>query len=301
MRSYIITMFLTVGITHIVWSQAPDREPFGIEYTMVPDIGDVSMQQYNAQAAIGKRLGKGMIGFGVNYTHSNFTFNNATTNFDTSSYETFHTIRGNLFYRRALGNSWSGNLVVSPVLSSNFESGISSEDFFINAIASVSKRWRKDESLATLTMGLGYGTMLGKPRFIPVISYRKKINDQWSYGLGAPKTNVQYQLNPKNEFVAFAGFNGLFANNSSSVTFSNTESLTDTKIQYNSLNLGLEHHFKIQPNWTTLIRLGYSPWNQLRILDNDFNEVYEFETNGSLFISMGLRFNLKTKSNENKK
>ncbi|OED40303.1 hypothetical protein AB832_03650 [Flavobacteriaceae bacterium (ex Bugula neritina AB1)] len=301
MKFYICTTFLILSTVHTsLWSQI-SKELIGFEYSVTPDIGEISIEKYQISTNLGKKTSKGMIGFGISYTFHNYNYNNANINLDPWTYKTIHSIKSTISYRHYFNKSWMGNLVFSPVLSSNFESEISHEDIFLNAYFTISKRWKKKNEYSIFTMGIGYGTLLGKQQFIPIINYENVINKQWSYKLGFPKTRLQYLVNNRNKLSATLEFDGLFANNSSTVAFPETKYLTDTKIQYNNLNLGIYNEYKIQPNWVTTFHLGYTLWNQLKILDQDFNEIHNFETNGSVFINMGLKFNLKNKNNEHKK
>lgn len=291
-------IFGTVGV---MWGQSPSMEIAGFEYSIIPSVGETSIEKYTARLNFGKKFTKGMLGFGVSYDNYNFLYNNASIGIDAEPYKDMHSVKARLFYKHFINDSWSANIMFSPGLSSNFEGSLSSEDLQINSAATVSKSWKNDNKSSLLTFGVGYGTAFGEPRIIPVVSFRKTINAKWSYGLGVPRTHVNYQLNSRHKFSAAASFSGFFGNASSTVDFMDIGSLNDTKLQYNALNTSIEHNFKIMPNWTTVIRLGYSPWNELKVLDNENNKIYDFEADSSISITMGLKFNLNKMRNENKK
>ncbi|WP_282079322.1 DUF6268 family outer membrane beta-barrel protein [Aquimarina algiphila] len=286
---YIVLVF---GVGNVLWAQNPDMEVAGFEYTVIPGLGEVGIEKYTANLNFGKKFNKSVLGFGASYDSYNFMFNNAAIDFDTQSYETIHTIKTRLFYRYSINNSWFATVLFSPSLSSNLEGSLSSEDLIMSSAATVSKSWDNETKSSVLTFGISFGTAFGKPQFIPVISYQKMINTQWSYNLGIPRTKLNYSFDLRHKVSISASFKGLFGNISSTMNFKDLGNLTDTKLQYNALDTSVEYNYRIQPNWTTVIRIGYSPWNQLKILDKENKEIYDFEIDNTVFISMGLKFNL---------
>ena len=292
------------GITNtiIIWGQNPQGEIGGFEYSVIPDIGDTQVEKYATSINFGTKLGKGVAGFGISYTFYDFLYKkDSFIDFNLAPYQNIHNIRFRMFYRYMINESWSGNIMFSPVISSNLEGNLSNDDLIISSILSVSKRWGNDDTFSVLTFGLGFGTPFGEPQFFPAISFRKKINANWSYVLGIPETRVNYTYRERHTFSGKATFNGLFGNASSSVLLPDGSIQTNTKLQYNSLNTGFQYNYRIQPNWTTTISLGYAPWNQLKILDNNNDELYDIASDSSFYISMGLKFNLNKTMNENKK
>ncbi|RKN37259.1 DUF6268 family outer membrane beta-barrel protein [Aquimarina sp. AD1] len=302
MKCHFTLIIMLSGITNALWGQDPQGEIGGFEYSVIPDIGDTQIEKYAANLNFGTKLGKGMVGLGISYTLYDFLYKkDSFIDFNLASYERIHNIRFRMFYRYMINESWSGNIMFSPVISSNLEGSLSNNDLIINSILSVSKKWGNDKTFSIVTFGLGFGTPFGEPQFFPAISFRKKINSNWSYILGIPETSINYTYRERHTFSGKASFSGLFGNASSSVTLADSSLQTNTKLQYNSLNTGIQYNYRIQPNWTTTISLGYAPWNQLKIRDNDNNELYDIESNSSFYISMGLKFNLNKTKNENKK
>ncbi len=288
--NYIILVF---GTIQIMWSQNPNTEIAGFEYTTIPNVGDTGIEKYTLNLNLGKRFKKrGTVGVGVSYTYYDFMFNNASLDFDALSYENIHTIKSRFFFKYFINTTWSANVMFAPMLSSNFEGSLSHEDVIISSAVTLSKSWSNEKASSLFTFGIGFGTALGAPQLIPIVSFKKKVNETWSYSLGVPRTEINYHFDSRHTLSTTASFNGLFGNISSTVDFQDLGSFVDTKLQYNSLDTSLDYRYRIQPNWTTIIKIGYSPWNQLKILDNENNEIYDFEPNSSLFIAMGLKFNL---------
>ncbi len=293
MQRHFNFIILMLGTIHTICGQNPNMEIGGFEYSIIPDLGDTSVEKYTLNLNLGKRFKKrGTFGVGVSYNYYDFMFNNASLDFDAHSYENIHTIRARFFFKYFINTTWSANVMFAPIVSSNFEGGLSHEDVIISSAVTLSKSWSNEKTSSLFTFGIGYGIALGEPQLIPIVSFRKKVNETWSYFLGIPRTKLNYHFDQRHTLSTEASLNGLFSNISSSINFQELGSFTDTKLQYNSLDTSLNYVYQIQPNWTTVVKIGYSPWNQLKILDNENNEIYDFEPDSSLFISIGLKFNL---------
>ncbi|MGB5817948.1 MAG: DUF6268 family outer membrane beta-barrel protein [Saonia sp.] len=295
---YLLSMLSLIYVP--TWCQMPDPGELGrFEYSMVPSLGDTDLRQYGMHLTGGKKLKSGMVGLGLSYTKHEFSFFNTFQTFDESLYENIHTVRASFFYRRILNDSWSMNIGATPTLSGNFKNNVSSDDLVFNVRAMVSKKWKSETGFSVLSFGIGYGTFFGEPQILPAFSFRKIVNRTWSYFLGIPTTGVNYNFNERHSIRARGAFSGLYANNSATTPFEGIGNLTNTKIRYNGADLGLEHHYRIQPNFTTVIRMGYLLGNRLEILDEANDLLYDFEPNGSAYVSIGLKFNINKTMNEN--
>ncbi|WP_299433508.1 DUF6268 family outer membrane beta-barrel protein [uncultured Aquimarina sp.] len=301
MKHHFIFIIFFSGITNTLWSQRPKGEIGGFEYSIIPSVGDTQIEKYAVNLNFGTKLGKNLLGFGFSYTYYDFLYKkDSFIDFDLAPYETIHNIQFRFFYKYSIGDSWSGIFMFSPSISSNLQGSLSGNDLIINSIASISKKWGDNDTFSLFTFGIGFGTPFGEPQLFPAISFRKKVNSQWNYVLGLPETSLNYNYGERHTFSGKATFNGLFGNASSSTILPDNSLQTDTKLQFNSLNTGFQYNYRIQPNWTTVISLGYTPWNQLRVLDNHNNELYDLGSNSSFYISMGLKFNINKMMNENK-
>ncbi len=288
--NYIILVF---GTVNIMCGQNPNMEIGGFEYSLNPNVGETNIERYMTNINFKKKFSKrSIIGGGISYDYYDFIFNNASLDFNTQPYENIHNIKAKVFFKYAIDSTWFVNLIIAPSLASNLEGSLGNEDFILNSMATLSKKWQNETQLSSLTFGIGFGTFFGKPRLIPVVAFRKRIRTTWSYVLGFPQSKISYHMDLRHTVSARANFRGVFGNVSSTVNFPNEGTFENTKLQYNSLDTSLDYTYRIQPNWTTIIRVGYSPWNQLLILDDANNEVYDLKADSSIFISMGLKFNL---------
>ncbi len=261
----------------------------GVEYGVFPELGNTEVNYFGANFNFGKPIGKGVLGLGLRYQNFDFSFDEATNQLDFSSYENAHAIRFNLFYRLRLKNSWSVLASLGPSLMSNFEGGINSEDFVANAILLLSKRWGDQKRNSSLSFGVFYGTQFGEPTIFPALSFRQQLNEKWSYSIGLPVTGISYQINERSRISFRAQPQGIFANNSSEVMVNN-DLLTNTKLQFNGFGLGLVYRHRLAKFLVVEANGGFLPVSNLKILDTDNEEIYDFDPGSGAYFNLGLRF-----------
>lgn len=284
------------------WGQGPaPGEIAKLEYRLVPSLGNTELRTSAFNLGGGVKVKSGFLGMRFGYTHHNFSFFDLPGNFGSQEYEEIHVLRAQFAYRHKMGKGWWANASVAPGLSSNFGEGISDEDFQVNGLVGLSKRWKGKKGPGTFSFGLAFGTAFGKPQFFPTLSLEQKLGEAWGYVLGIPVSGLTYRPNERHSLKVRATFFGIYANISSTVPFNDLGNLKHTKLQANGLDLGVEHNFRIQPNFTTVIRVGYWSANNFRILDVENTELFNFKTTGAAYISMGLRFNLNKRMYGNKK
>ncbi|MEM7486056.1 MAG: DUF6268 family outer membrane beta-barrel protein, partial [Bacteroidota bacterium] len=136
-------------------------------------------------------------------------------------------------------------------------------------------------------------TYLGQPQFLPIINYNLLIEDKWNISLGFPETRLERKINERNIISTNASASGSYSNVSSSILFNGIDSLTNTKLVFNDFDFGLEYLYRIQPNFTASMKSGYSLVENFSIQDKEDEIRYNFEPNGSIYFSMGLKYNLK--------
>ncbi|MEM9678728.1 MAG: DUF6268 family outer membrane beta-barrel protein [Bacteroidota bacterium] len=305
MKRYLI--LITIGVMLRVEGQQIGNPLDGIEigrleYGYISGIGDVQIERKGIGFNFGKPLKKGQSGIGVGYNNFHLTFKDASEFNNFSSFDHIHNIRLSLFYRRPLKNNWSFSLGISPLISSTLNDNISGEDIVYTSFTSVSKRWLKDGNISVLNLGIGFGTLFGRPSVFPVISYFKQVSEAFSYALGLPQTGAFFTLNDKNRIDITARPEGLFGNNATELAFDDGNATRiNTKLQYNALRLNVTYNLKFGANWTTFFTAGYIPFSTLKVVDDDNNDLYDFNADDSAFFNVGIRFNINRKSNESEK
>ncbi|WP_344925472.1 DUF6268 family outer membrane beta-barrel protein [Aquimarina addita] len=282
-------IFSTVNIG---LGQDVGQELFGFDYSTIQGIGDTSIEKYSIDTYLDTDYKKTNIGFGFIYDNYNFLFTNAPFYTGSELYTDLHTIGAKLSYTYLVNDTWSANLFVLPMISSDLEQKITNEDIVINAKATVTKKWGSGMNSSSLLLGIGYDTTFGVPQLIPLISYQKRINLQWEYILGFPETYINFHHNTRHIISAATAITGLYGNLSSPFYDEDIRMISNTKLTYKTAATSLEYKYRIQPHWTTVVKAGYSFYNELAILDKDHTTIYDFNTDSSFFITMGLKFNL---------
>ena len=298
--SLVLFMIAANGLSAQMLMMGGDEfEIGGVNYSNVPNLGDTEVTNFGADGGLARPFGKGFLGIRINYQNFDFSFNESTNIIDFSTYENMNLVQANVFYRRPLKNSWSMTISFGSSLISNLEGDISTEDFVINTIGLLSKKWGDRGRHSVLSFGALYGTQFGQPTLLPVVSFRQKLNEQWSYSIGLPITGINYKINKKNRLSFTLQPQGIYGNNSGEVLFE-SGTLTNSKLQYNALRTGISYRYKILPFLSALVEGGYLPLVNLRILDKDNNEIYDFNPDSSAYFNVGLRFGIDMKKSNSK-
>lgn len=303
--------FLVLATSHAQMpgmGNAREIEIAGLEYGFLPDLGRTKVRNFKAHLNLGKPIGRSIIGFGLSYQNVDFAFDESTNVINLDTYENMHAIRANLSFVRPLGNSWTMIASVGPSLMSNFGEGITSEDFVFNIIAGATKRWGDFDRNTMLMIGVLYGTQLGEPRLLPALSLRQKLNAHWSYSVGLPVTRLDYHINDRHRFSLMASPEGIFANNSKAVAVAGGRSLTNTKLQFNGLNTRIAYSYRFTKFLACTAEGGFIPLATLKILDDENEDIYDFEPDAGTYFKVGLKLvlnrkqrmeNIKESNNEN--
>ena len=276
-------------------------QPFGINYSRLPDLGGTEVQNYGLNLNLGKPLKKGVLGIGIGYQYFDFSFNESTNIVDLSTFENMHTVNARIFYRRPLKNNWGVLISGGTALASNFGNGISSEDFVFNAIVGFTKRWGNQMRNSNLLIGAFYGTQFGEPTVFPAISFNQKLNEHWSYSLGIPVTGITYKINEKHRIALLASPQGIFGNNSNEIAVDGNRTLTNTKLQFNGINTRLSYRYLFTRNLAFVGDLGFVPNPTLKILDNENEEIFDLHPASGAYFNVGIQFVLQRPKNNNPK
>ena len=220
-----------------------------------------------------------------------FYGNAALINF--GNFETTHFLQFKGTVSRWLGKNWKLQSEIAPSLASNLENGVSTKDWVLNQSAGLIKEWNGPNRKVALKFGVGRGTYFGKPQFIPIFKYGVSHDNKWSLNLGFPQSEYIRIINERNSITSFVTVNGTYTNLSGSLSIDNLGTFEHAKLVQNGIDFGLEYLFRIQPNFTTSLKSGYSMVNSLEIQDDNENILYDFDPNGSIYVSIGLKYNIK--------
>lgn len=279
----ILTLFFSFSVFQLMTQSnalsRKDRELASLEYTLLPDLGDLQTQKKGISFGYGKMFKSSYLKLGLGYTQYDLFFNESYYSNKLESFENLYNIRLDFIYMKPLKNNWSFGASVSPAVSSTLQGSITKEDFIHNSFVSLNKRWFTNNLNSKLTFGVGYGTVFGSPRYFPLISYSTQLSKKSSYSIGLPITGYFYKINERNSIDLTMSLEGSFANNPAPILNPQNQKINNSKIQFRGVKLGVGYHQKFDKNWVAHFGLGFMPNNSIEITDKDSNIIYDVNTN----------------------
>ncbi len=284
-----------LGITHFTMN-AQTTDLARVEYMNIPfSKSDNSIQRYRAliQAPIplDKELNK-IIVVGLEYRYLDIDIRDAVP-FDTGIVSSTQRMEASLGYVFKLESQpdWRFGVKGLARINSNLEGELVSDDF-IFGVAAYGIYDKTKESLTKpyrWIFGLEYTTTPGRNFPLPIVNYYREFAPNWTYTLGVPKTNVRRYLNEshKDAIQAFVTLDNFFANiqNNIDVNGQTAENISMTLVLG---GLGYEHYFTDH-----LLFYGYGAYtisNDFRLRDNERNDIYTINEDGSYYMRAGLKF-----------
>lgn len=236
------------------------------------------------------KLKKGVLTNSILFSRYYLDYNTDET-MNTETIESFKTLKYTLGYFTEINDTWGFKTNISPTISSNFESGITMDDVFLNGSLAFIRSSKK----GSLHLGLVYNTGFGTNKPIPIISYSRKVNNVFSYMLGMPITKIEYIINSTNKANFYLKPKGFYSNISDNLII-NTDEKAE-KVKYKSIQTGVNYSHSIDEFWKLSLDAGYQFSSKYELLNNN-ESVYEFKTKNSFFVGLNLKFDLlKDKKN----
>ncbi len=267
-------------------------ELVSFNYVLAP-IGndDIDFYKTELKLNIPIKLKKGILVNSVSFNDYQLGYSNV--DFNTESLDDFFGINYRLQYIYPLNKKWKLGARVGVSITSNLTASLTTEDLLFNGGIMAIKRGGTYEKPSLLTFGLGNTTITGKQKVLPMISYVKKMNEKFSFGIGFPMAFAKYELNEKNSLKASVWVNGFYANLSNPVVVNLTDSAY--KASFTATSLGLEYNYWMDEIWAVSFKAGYSLYSKYELLDDVNDTVYKFDLGPKPYFSMGLKLNLKNK------
>tara|TARA_R110002050_G_scaffold300364_1_gene469430 strand:+ start:40874 stop:41743 length:870 start_codon:yes stop_codon:yes gene_type:complete len=267
---------------------------FSFNYSLAPiggDAIDFYRTDFNLNIPVKLRKGKIVNSFGFDYYQLNYT---SDYSFETTNFSKFYNISYGLNYIYPVSNTMLISAKAEVSIASNLINTVSHDDLLLLGNLLISKRIGGETSTETLTIGVSYNTITGKPKILPTVSYTKRVTDKFSYSIGYPKTYANYKINPISSLKSLLSVDGVYSN-LNSLIYINT--ITEAhKASFTTTNLGLEYSYKMDDFWALSFKGGYSLSNKYTLLNNKDDEVFDFNTASKPFLSAGIKFNLKNKN-----
>ncbi len=234
---------------------------------------------------------------GIEYRNVNFIYRDQTS-FDTNDLERFSSFEGSLIYTFKLENDWRFAAQAGAIVASNFAGkGINDEDLLFTG----SLLFLKDKTEKTnlkpwrLILGVRYSTTAGRPFPLPFVNYYREFRPDWSFVLGVPKSNIKYRFMEKNVFQGFITLDGFFANIQNNQSF--TDIITSEEKIANNISMtivlaGLGYERYLTNHLVLYSYAGFTVVNDIRLRNNDQEDVLTINDQNSLYVRAGLKFKL---------
>ena len=293
MNKILLILFLII-ISAEGFSQF-NRELLSLNYSYAPmgnDDYDFSKIEMNISMPFKLKNGFLRNSINLNYYNMNFRYG---LDFNTKDLEKVYGINYDLMYTYHLSSTWSVALRGGISLTSNFTNRVNGEDIQFTGGVVTEKNGGTLDKPFKFIFGLGYATITGEPRIIPLVSYSKKVNDKFSYEIGFPRTYASYNINERSTLKSMLWMNGFYSNLSDPIDIRNVYNAE--KSSFSAISLGLDYSYRMDENWVIVLKGGYSFNSKYDLLDNDNNMVYSFDSSSRPYISTGIKFNLKRKFN----
>lgn len=212
--------------------------------------------------------------------------------FDTSLLETINIIDVNIGYTFKSSTKWRLGLKFNPRIASTLTEKLASDDFFLNGgIFAINDR-TKDETAKKpyrLVLGLTYNSTTGLPIPLPFISYYRRVNENWSFNAGVPKSNIKYFFNEKSMLQVFTGLDGYFAH------IQRPQEINGKQVDHISLSLavgGLGYEYCFTKHLVAYMYTGYTFRLNNALRDENRDEVFKLNNVNAFYLRTGLKFKI---------
>jgi len=290
-KCYTILAIVTICCIHSVKAQLTDLAR--LEYSFIPSRN--SEDQYTRLRAL--------VNYPIKIKNENYLiiggeYNRIILNledeypFDTKPLRKLHIIDLSLAYIFKSQSMWRFGFKINPRIASTLTKQLTFDDMFLNGGAYMIK----DRTDATdidrpyrLILGLTYNTTAGVPFPLPFISYYRRVNDNWSYNLGVPKSNLKYFFNEKSMLQAFATLDGYYAHLQDSTTV-NGENADHISLSVTVGGLGYEYCFT--KNLVAYSYIGYTFRLSNVLRNKDRDDIYKLNELNAFYFRTGLKFKI---------
>ena len=190
---------------------------------------------------------------------------------------------------KIFNEKWSFLGVVRPRLSSNFSTGITSDDFNIFGLAAMN--FQNSEN-SEFIFGVMYANTFGSSVPLPYLSYWKKFNDKWEMNIGFPRTGVTHTVSDRAMFHGFLELQGFSANLSKNFKHDKfKDNRTAERMNYKDSSVGLEYEYRFD-KWVLKSKAGYTLKREFTLEDGDEEIAHEFKVDKNVFIGISVGLNL---------
>lgn len=268
-----------------------------IEYTYFPQRNsDNSFRRFRARVNFPFKLAeRAYLIPGLEYRNAELQYDDGAP-FSTQDLERFQSFTMRLTYTFGLENDWRFAARGGLMVASNFAgSGILADDvIYTGGVFLIRDRSEEEVELPwRIIFGIRYSTKSGRPFPLPVVNYFKTVSEHWEYTLGVPESKLDYLFDKRNRLTAFVKLDGFYANIQNPVAFGKNgkeEYADDITMTVVLGGFGYEHYFT--DHLLIFGYAGYTIYNDIRLRNEDKDDIYTVNDDNSFYGRVGLEFKL---------
>ncbi|MGO4772139.1 DUF6268 family outer membrane beta-barrel protein [Flavobacterium sp. W22_SRS_FK3] len=242
---------------------------------------EINFNEANTGIFISKKIDdKNEITNTTEYTNLKIKYEAGTYNYF-ENLNQFNRIQNKFEISHTVSDATKFSLSVTPTI--NFQQNLGFSD--VSVLGSF-QFYQKLNSKLALNIGMERSTVFGSPKFIPILSFSGKINNQSSLLIGFPDSKIEYSNNERNKFSMSNSFNGSFYNLDESVAMYDTAA----KISSHQMTTSFEYQRNMDTNWFINFKGGYDFDKKYNLLDENNHKLYDFNTGNGYIFSIGIKY-----------
>ena len=285
-----IIFFLAVMNSCLLLAQQQDDITTETSYTLEGD-SDVDLINYKVHAKLFSKMRKdykALFSVKLIAERSDVSYN--VPILQENELDQFYNLGVELTYVRIINQKWNAVGVLRPQLSSNFASGITSDDFNPNIALIFNYSSKPTRRLSFGTTYLS-NSPIGIP-ILPYINYWQKFSDKAEMNLGLYESSYSYKIFKETTLTAFFGFEGFNYNISNNLIVGN---MIAESVNYVEVRSGIRVKQKLSKGIHFNLHTGYTLSRNFDFVDDSQDEVIGFDMKNNLSIAAGLIINFGTK------
>ena len=251
------------------------REILHFDYGMMPSVGNTSVADLSLGFTQRIFSGTNALSVYMDYLKRDYDFFISQTLRPSEEADRIHQFKLGVDYTLSLGRSYELKAAFVPTISSTWSSALLRDDFFWNYSVQLVKTWSSEKGSAAVRVGISRVPLFGEPKPIPTLSFLKEWNNQWFLELGFPSSSIRKQLNERHGIGMGFSFVGTYVNISNPITIDSIVGIDAVGLVQNGNEFSLNHTYRLQPNFTTTIKVGYQFVNEFELQDSSGNRVFD--------------------------
>lgn len=212
--------------------------------------------------------------------------------FNTSDLSALNIIDLNLGYTFKTSEDWRVGLKINPRIASTLNGTITMDDIFLNGGVFFIKDRTSAKDIKRpyrLIFGLTYNTTAGIPFPLPFVNYFRRVNKNWSFSAGIPKSNLKYYFNESSILQLFLGIDGYFANLQEPILINGQEA---NNISLSVVVGGLGYEYCFTDNLVAYLYSGYTFRLNNILRNEDRDEVFRLDQRNAFYLRTGIKFKI---------